>query len=771
MDWREPLILCILVPVAASVGETALAAEPAVVVEWSFDEARGWSGWRPNTGIVEVEFCKGQVTFQSTGWDPQIASPFFAAVPATNNQWVEIDVDCDGPGWGELFYTNKKTGRFGGLEPEWMNWVVIPAAGRQVVRIWPFWKSLGEIICLRFDPPGGVRCRLYSIRVVRAHGDPPAPNWTFAGPDDSWLPMYAARLERAGGQLRVEGDHQQAVIITPVEPFHAAKRSILHMEAECPDEPVLGLYWATEEEPSLYGVPITLREGRQCGDEPIDLRRFAQWRGTITHLAISLGTAGPGVLRLRSMSVDENDPNRPFLRVGYFGFERPINRPGVPARLHISLEHAGGPATEPGEATLSADSNARCAESGTSVPAIAPGERFVIRPEITPLTAGRTTLRLALNNQTFTASLRIDEPVELVQRHDYDVPPPRPVETQYNLGVYYFPGWSADQLDRWKKQADFPERDPVLGWYEEGRPEVADWHIKWAVENGVSFFIYDWYWRDGKEVLGAALNEGFLKARYGDHLKFAVMWANHKPFADHTVEQLLTVTDYWLDRYFHRANYLTIAGKPYVSFFKADELLSSLGTEDKVRKAFDAMRERVRAAGLPGLHIGVCAGPDPACLESLKTAGFDSVTGYVYLRTGTTTPQSPYRAQVLGHEAIWQAMRSADVLPYIPLLTVGWDSRPWQGPRARQRFARRTRDFAEGLTRLKAHLDAAGQKTAILEAWNEWGEGSCLEPNCEFGFKDLEAVRAAFAEPGDWPINIGPADLGLHGEYDLRQGR
>jgi hypothetical protein len=58
---------------------------------------------------------------------------------------------------------------------------------------------------------------------------------------------------------------------------------------------------------------------------------------------------------------------------------------------------------------------------------------------------------------------------------------------------------------------------------------------------------------------------------------------------------------------------------------------------------------------------------------------------------------------------------------------------------------------------------------ALLEAWNEWGEGSYIEPNTEFGFGDLEAIRAVFCEPGPFPQNIAPQDLGLHDKYDLRR--
>jgi hypothetical protein len=436
------------------------------------------------------------------------------------------------------------------------------------------------------------------------------------------------------------------------------------------------------------------------------------------------------------------------------------------------LEHAGGPALLAGQATLVVDDHLRCERPTLTVPPIEPGRRVQFTATVVPQAAGPTVITLKANGQSFTWTLRVDEAItnqDLLRREpdNYDVPPPRPVNTRYQIGIYYFPGWSPDQLNRWEKQADFPERDPVLGWYKEGMPEVADWHIKWAVENGLSFFIYDWYWRNGKEDLTQGLNEGFLKARYREHMKFAVMWANHPPFAGHTPEQLLTVTDYWLKNYFRQPNYLTVEGKPYVSFFSVHQVLTELGGPEKTRAAFAAMRQRVRDAGLPGLHIAACTGSDSGTLDLLRRAGFDSVTAYNYARAGATMSQSPYRHFLLSHEAIWKAMRAGGPPPYVPLLTVNWDARPWHGPRTHQRFARRTKDFAEALGRLKTFLDMNGERMAILEAWNEWGEGSYLEPNAEFGFGDLEAIRRTFAEPDNWPINIGPDDVGLGGKYDL----
>src|SRR5262249_25090 len=150
--------------------------------------------------------------------------------------------------------------------------------------------------------------------------------------------------------------------------------------------------------------------------------------------------------------------------------------------------------------------------------------------------------------------------------------------------------------------------------------------------------------------LAEALDEGFLNCRYGDLMKFAVMWANHRPFSDHTPQQLLQVTDYWIEHYLRRPNYWTFEGKPYVSFFSPAELIRGLGSEEKVNAALQQMRQRAKAAGLPGLHIGVCTGADRSAVESLVRCGFDSITGYTYPLAGSFLDQSSYRGFMLAFQ-------------------------------------------------------------------------------------------------------------------------
>ena len=82
----------------------------------------------------------------------------------------------------------------------------------------------------------------------------------------------------------------------------------------------------------------------------------------------------------------------------------------------------------------------------------------------------------------------------------------------------------------WLNVLKHPERMPALGLYAQNEPEVADWETKWAVEHGISFFVYCWY-RDGqggavKTRFGSAIHDGLFRSRFADRMTFSLMWEN-----------------------------------------------------------------------------------------------------------------------------------------------------------------------------------------------------------------------------------------------------
>jgi len=241
-------------------------------------------------------------------------------------------------------------------------------------------------------------------------GEAPPPTWQFGPGADSWASLSAAALTRSADGLIARALRPQAVVITPVHPFDASRRSVLHIQAQCPGEQVITLYWATQDQPGLFGQPVAIDCGNCGKPAECDLRRFPQWQGTVTHLAIAFGTTGSEVLTLKSLSIDENDQHRPYLRLRHLDFARGMARPGREAEVRIIIEHGGGPALAAGEATLTGDKDTTVATTRILIPAIEPGGRVELRGRVTPQKMGAAVLTLQLpNGPQFTRALAVHE--------------------------------------------------------------------------------------------------------------------------------------------------------------------------------------------------------------------------------------------------------------------------------------------------------------------------------------------------------------------------
>ena len=188
---------------------------------------------------------------------------------------------------------------------------------------------------------------------------------------------------------------------------------------------------------------------------------------------------------------------------------------------------------------------------------------------------------------------------------------------------------------------------------------------------------------------------------------------------------------------------------------------------DATRDALGRFREKTRAAGFPGLHLnavawGITITPgettvrDPADLVS--TLGFDSVTSYVWIHHVSLSefPRTGYRQVMEGATEHWRASERAFHVPYFPNVTMGWDA----GPRTVQSdqytntgypfmptISGNTPEvFAEALLRGREFLKnrPVEQRILTINAWNEWTEGSYLEPDTVHGMGYLEAIKAVF---------------------------
>ena len=198
------------------------------------------------------------------------------------------------------------------------------------------------------------------------------------------------------------------------------------------------------------------------------------------------------------------------------------------------------------------------------------------------------------------------------------VPEPVPARTgKYTIWTHYCPLWKHGTHNGWKLIEPWPERKPVIGWYNEGEPEVADWHIKQWLEHGISGVVYCWYRTNLNapvtQQLGHAIHDGLLKARYIDRIKFAIMWENGCGQGVGSAKDLMeNVLPFWIENYFSHPSYQRVNGKPLLYIWVPSNVTKHLGSSEEVRKTFDAMRAVCKAerAGR-ALHRRLRRRPEP----------------------------------------------------------------------------------------------------------------------------------------------------------------
>jgi len=349
-------------------------------------------------------------------------------------------------------------------------------------------------------------------------------------------------------------------------------------------------------------------------------------------------------------------------------------------------------------------------------------------------------------------------------------------------------GWSEWDLIKAAKPR-FPGHQqpkvPLWGYTDESNPKEMARKIKAAADHGIDAFIFDWYYYDDGPFLDRPIDDGFLKAANNKRIKFAFMWANHdwqktlfpyKKGAPRTVlypgkvspENFEKICDHVIKDYFKHPSYWKIDGKPYFSFYDLTKLLDNFSSVEATRAGLDKFRAKVKAAGFPGLHLNAVAWGQPILpgekvpVDSAKLVrdlGFDSVTSYVWIHhVLMPKQQTDYNEVRDGYFKYWDRAEKMFDVPFFPNVSMGWDPSPRcdqsdkldnSGYPFTNTMGNNTpENFKTALEmtkqRLLAQPDTAGPRIFNINCWNEWTEGSYLEPDTVNGMKYLEAVRDVF---------------------------
>jgi glycosyltransferase involved in cell wall biosynthesis len=296
-----------------------------------------------------------------------------------------------------------------------------------------------------------------------------------------------------------------------------------------------------------------------------------------------------------------------------------------------------------------------------------------------------------------------------------------------------------------------------LGYYELKGSETLRRQIELAQGNGISGFVFYHYWFNGKRLMDAPV-EHLLKDASLD-MPFALMWANENWTRrwDGSESEVLISQDYRAGdhalmvadfaRHFKDPRYIRIDGRPLLMIYRPGVIPNCAATMAIWRELFktghneDPLVFMVQAFGDTDPRLFGCDGaaefPPHKLTQHMRPANQDfdlldmEFMGKIYhydavVRQSLDEPPPPY--------------------PLIKAAVPSWDNdarRQGNGLVIAGSTPEKYEAWLAELVERAEQTPCLGESIVCINAWNEWCEGTYLEPDLHFGAAYLNATGRA----------------------------
>lgn len=309
-------------------------------------------------------------------------------------------------------------------------------------------------------------------------------------------------------------------------------------------------------------------------------------------------------------------------------------------------------------------------------------------------------------------------------------------------------------------QGHMQPRVPYQGlYYDLSDRNELDNQMKMASEYGIDGFCFYHYWFKGKKLLQKPL-ENMLKGEI--RLPFCLCWANESWSRNWDgmakVGELLMPQDYgveddwiehfkYLNNFFSRKEYIKKDGKPVIVIYKESEIICR-------NEMYSKWRELAKREGYPDLYIistsrriVSCDIPmiADACMdfEPFATNARIHVADLYKISRLCEGKSRNYR--VLDYDKFCQYMTRRYIakgdVHYLGLFA-GWDNTPRRGENTGLIFENNEpKIFGKYYDLQYQRSILCRNEFMFINAWNEWGEGTFLQPDEVYEFGYLSEIK------------------------------
>ncbi|SCX19581.1 Methyltransferase domain-containing protein [Nitrosomonas eutropha] len=299
-----------------------------------------------------------------------------------------------------------------------------------------------------------------------------------------------------------------------------------------------------------------------------------------------------------------------------------------------------------------------------------------------------------------------------------------------------------------------------LGYYDLRIPQIMREQIYLAKEYGIYGFNYYFYWFAGKVLMEAPL-EMMLQDKSID-MPFCFTWANENwtrrwdgqendilIAQNHSPEDSLKFIQY-LIRYFEDERYIRIDDKPVLMIYRANII-------PNITETAKLWRTEVKKYGIDDLYL---ISAQAFGIRSPDEFGFDASAEFpphtahsTDIRSQVSLLNSQFQGHIFSYDQVVEnAIRQTE--PDYKLFRTVMLS--WDNTARKQNSSHIFHGFS--LLRYKQWLNALchcvnnnqkytqNEKIVFVNAWNEWAEGTHLEPDRKYGYGYLQATYNVLRE-------------------------
>ena len=295
--------------------------------------------------------------------------------------------------------------------------------------------------------------------------------------------------------------------------------------------------------------------------------------------------------------------------------------------------------------------------------------------------------------------------------------------------------------------------EPLNGYYDLTDPEVHKFQSDLALRNGIDAFCFYTYWFSGRSIMRNVIE--LAVENHVEGFRFCLCWANEtwsRRWDGQENEVLIQQThdfekdaDYIDDHIelLKHKDYIRIEDKPLLIIYRSEIL-------DRPSATVLNLRKRARELGLGELFLVMAqtfGKTDP------REAGFDAAVEFpphnlVAVDDLGLVRNKNFKGKIYDYRSAVVNSCLKQETPYVVFPTVmpGWDNTPRRLNNSNIYAHNNIESFRfwmrEKINALEASSLNPDKRILFINAWNEWAEGSQIEPDVKtYKFSRLDAVR------------------------------